>query len=243
MRRRRKRAARGVRPAWAAAIVIGFLGAWAGGAGAGVALAEVYHYKDREGILHFTNVPRHSRFQPLFTGRGRSAASIYRMEAAALKRLVADAARRHDLDPSLITAVIKAESGFDTQAVSPAGAQGLMQLMPATAELLNVADPFDPEANISGGVRHLRGLLDRFDGDLPLALAAYNAGASRVEAAGAIPAIAETREYVERVLRYYQDYRRRSAVSRPGPPIRRVVAPDGTVLLTNSSERDSVTVR
>jgi hypothetical protein len=105
---------------------------------------------------------------------------------------------------------------------------------PATAEVLNVADPFDPQANIAGGVRHLRGLLDRFGGDLPLALAAYNAGVSRVEAAGAIPPITETREYVERVLGYYQDYQRRSAVSQQ---IRRVVAPNGAVLLTNSPIR------
>jgi soluble lytic murein transglycosylase len=202
------------------------------GATAGTAAAEVYHFTDEQGVLHFTNVPSDPRFRPLVPAwRGPSAAAVYRVDPSTLARIVTDAGDRYGVDPHLITAVIKTESDFDAYAVSRAGALGLMQLMPGTAERLDVADPFDPEANIFGGVRHLRDLLDRFEWNLPLALAAYNAGAVRVETAGGIPAIDETRRYVQKVLKHYRDIERRAAVRRP---IHRITTPDGAVLLTNS---------
>jgi soluble lytic murein transglycosylase-like protein len=109
------------------------------------------------------------------------------------------AARANDLDPDFLTAVARTESALDPRAVSPAGAIGVMQLMPATARGLGV-DPWDPQQNIMGGARHLRGLLDRFDGRIDLALAAYNAGAGRVARYGGVPPFAETRTYVGRNL-------------------------------------------
>jgi soluble lytic murein transglycosylase-like protein len=109
------------------------------------------------------------------------------------------AASANDLDPDFLAAVARTESALDPRAVSPAGAIGLMQLMPATARGLGV-DPWDPPQNIMGGARHLRVLLDRFDGRIDLALAAYNAGAGRVTRYGGVPPFAETRTYVGRNL-------------------------------------------
>jgi soluble lytic murein transglycosylase-like protein len=116
------------------------------------------------------------------------------------------AAAQFGLPPALINAVVKAESNYQVRALSPAGAQGLMQLMPATARELGVADPYDIDQNIQGGAKYLRSMLDRFDGDLNLALSAYNAGPGTVARyAGNVP-YAETRTYVQRVLRYIQEY-------------------------------------
>jgi soluble lytic murein transglycosylase len=110
------------------------------------------------------------------------------------------------LNPALVRAVIKAESGFDHLAVSRTGAMGLMQLMPRTAQEVGVYDPYDPEDNIGGGTRYLRYLLDRFDGNVTLALAAYNAGMHRVDRHRGVPPIQETREYVTKVLRFYRAF-------------------------------------
>lgn len=117
------------------------------------------------------------------------------------------AADRHQLDPMLIKAVIKTESNFNPNAVSPKGAQGLMQLMPGTARDLKVRDPFDARQNIFGGAKYLRQMLDLFNGDVELCLAAYNAGPNRVAPAGMIPNIPETQAYVAKVLRHYKAYR------------------------------------
>ena len=117
-----------------------------------------------------------------------------------IRRGVRAAARRYGLSPRLIESVIRAESGFNPDAVSPAGAQGLMQLMPATAKELGVTDPFDIAQNIDGGARYLRQMLDRFDGDLPKALAAYNAGPGTVVRYNGDVPYRETRQYVQRIL-------------------------------------------
>ena len=114
--------------------------------------------------------------------------------------------KRYNIDPNLIKAIIRAESGFDRYAVSKKGAQGLMQLMPDTAREMRVSDPFNPEQNIAGGVRYLRKLLKMFDGNLVLSLAAYNAGPGQVIRAGGVPRISETRRYIQRVLNYYDRY-------------------------------------
>jgi soluble lytic murein transglycosylase-like protein len=114
--------------------------------------------------------------------------------------MIRSAASRHSLNPALVTAVIRQESGGSPCAVSPKGAIGLMQLMPATAASLGIGNPFQPEENIEGGVRFLKGLLERYRGDYALALSAYNAGPRRVDAAGGVPAIAETQAYVSAVI-------------------------------------------
>jgi soluble lytic murein transglycosylase-like protein len=122
-----------------------------------------------------------------------------------LRDLAAATARRHGLDPDLVTAVVSVESGFRPQAVSPKGAQGLMQLMPKTASSLGVKDAFDPAQNLDGGTRHLGQLLTLYGGDLTRALAAYNAGEGAVGRHGGVPPYRETRAYVKKVLARYRD--------------------------------------
>ncbi len=165
------------------------------------ATQEVYRKIDRQGVIAFTNVPSDDTFAKVDLGTSRVRS---RLPLRDLEGTIAHHSRRHRLDPALVSAVIKAESDFDPEAVSRAGAIGLMQLMPETAQRLEIHDPFDPEENIAGGVRYLRYLLDRFNGNLPLALAAYNAGATRVEQYDTLPPIRETRHYVKKVLRYYR---------------------------------------
>jgi len=118
-----------------------------------------------------------------------------------LNEVVNQASGRYRLDPDLVNSVIKAESGFNVRAVSPKGAQGLMQLMPGTASQLGVPNAFDPQANIEGGTRYLRELLERYNFDLVKALAAYNAGPQRVEQFGGVPPFHETRAYVARIVK------------------------------------------
>ena len=168
--------------------------------------ADVYVYKDKQGVLTFTNVPSHPGFRRVIR-EGSARLSNPGLAASSYEGLIRSASSRHNVDADLIRAIIKVESDFDSSARSNKGAMGLMQLMPETARLHNVADLYDPSANIEGGVRHLKLLLGRYQGDLELSLAAYNAGIKAVEKHGGIPPFAETRDYVRRVLNYYQTYR------------------------------------
>jgi soluble lytic murein transglycosylase-like protein len=126
-------------------------------------------------------------------------------------KLIRQMAAKYDLEYALVKAVIKAESSFNRMAVSPKGALGLMQLMPATARMHGVRNVFMPHENIEGGCKHLRMLMDRYRGNLPLVIAAYNAGERRVDEVRGVPNIAETREYLARVLRYRLAYLREGA--------------------------------
>jgi len=126
---------------------------------------------------------------------------------AAFEPIILQASKQYDIDAAMIKAIIMAESSFNPEAVSHKGAKGLMQLMPGTAEYLGVEDCFDPAHNIDGGVRYFKTLLDRFHYDMKLALAAYNAGSRNVRKYGGVPPFRATQSYIDKVLKYYADFK------------------------------------
>jgi soluble lytic murein transglycosylase len=166
---------------------------------------QIYTFVDENGVTHFSNVPNDERYTPVVmrTRYPEIASAAPRYQG--YDGLIFLNARAHKLPPALVKAVIAAESRFDSEAVSRAGAQGLMQLMPETARLLGVDDPFRPEQNVRGGTQYLRAMLDRY-GDMTRALAAYNAGPEAVDHYRGVPPYPETRDYVKRVLTYYRHY-------------------------------------
>jgi len=176
-------------------------------------VADIYKYQDEEGVLHFTDAPNDRRFKIFMRDikKDRRLRTHFRLSGcvgnpAEFEPIINSCALEYGVDKSLVKAVIHAESGYNPNAVSSKGASGLMQLMPKTAKSLNVANTFDPKDNIRGGVRYLKFLLDTFKGDVPLALAAYNAGLSRVAQYGGVPPFLETRNYVDKVLQYRKSY-------------------------------------
>jgi len=173
-----------------------------------VAQADIYSFVDSAGVTHFTNVPVDARYRLLLATppeERKARPENWLAKSAAFDRLIERAAHSHAVRPELVRAVIVVESAFNPRAVSNRGAVGLMQLLPATARRYGVADAFDPEQNITAGVRYLRDLLTRYGNNLELTLAAYNAGEDAVERYGhSIPPFAETRHYVPTVLRIYR---------------------------------------
>jgi soluble lytic murein transglycosylase len=167
------------------------------------AKADIYKYVDANGVVHFTNTPTSSQYNLYLKERSSGSSS----GDGSIRAIISRHAANFRLEEALVRAVIKAESGYNPRAVSKKGAQGLMQLMPETARLLKVRDPLDAEENIRGGSRYLRLMLDEFNGNLDLALAAYNAGPNAVRRHGGIPPYAETRTYVDRVKTYMRHYR------------------------------------
>ncbi len=165
--------------------------------------AEIYQYIAPNGTIALTNVPSDSRYRKIEVDSNRLHASMSERE---LEPVIRRHSSRQKLHPALIRAVIKAESNFDPRAVSRAGAMGLMQLMPQTAMRMDVRDVYDPDENVGGGTKYLRQLLDRFHGNLPLALAAYNAGENIVDRYQSLPPIDETRRYVRKVLQFYRTF-------------------------------------
>jgi len=165
--------------------------------------ADIYRYVDSNGGIHFTNVPT----VPGYHIYMRDGIPLPAHEVSdRFDTYISEAARKHGVSFFLIKAVIKAESDFDPHAVSRSGARGLMQIMPETAKALGIVDLFDPRENIFGGTRYLKGLLTQFQGSLPLALAAYNAGPGKVRSFNGMPRIQETRSFVRRVMQYFNRY-------------------------------------
>jgi soluble lytic murein transglycosylase-like protein len=172
-----------------------------------VAHADIYKYVDKEGVLHLTNVPSDHNAKYVMIMKEKRILFHASIDVNKYDDIIAKTADKFKLDSALIKAVIKAESNFNHRAVSPVGAQGLMQLMPKTASSLNVEDSFHPEKNIEGGARYLRYLLNNYKGDLTLALAAYNAGERAVAKYNYnVPPYRETQNYVKRVFSYYRSY-------------------------------------
>jgi soluble lytic murein transglycosylase len=165
-------------------------------------VADIYRWVDGEGTMHFTNVPTSPQYEVYI----REAIPKGIHPASRFDSHIQEASREYNVPVSLVKAIIRAESDFDPNAVSQAGAQGLMQLMPETANDLGVSNAFDPRENILGGVRYFRELLDQFHGSIPLALAAYNAGPNRIGPLREVPRIEETERFVRRVMEYFYSY-------------------------------------
>ncbi len=195
-----------------------------------VAAAAEIRMEERDGVLYISSVetPRPS---PAPSAPALPAAQIADRAPVPYRDLIRAAAERHELAPELVESVIRVESNFKARAVSPKGARGLMQLMPATAAMLGVRNVFDARQNIEGGVRHLRHLVDRYRGNLALALAAYNAGVEAVTRYGGIPPYAETQAYVARILRLLQRAELPAAAEAAG--LYRYEAADGHVVYSN----------
>lgn len=172
--------------------------------------AEVYFYRDKNGVMHFTNAPSSEEYRPYF-----KEAYKYRVPAFTAdtnprqyRRFIDEASRVHGISSALLKAIIKVESDYNPRAVSRKGAMGLMQIMPENFAICNINNPYDPRQNIMGGTQFLKSLMVRFDGDLSMAVAAYNAGAGAVERNKGIPPFEETRNYVAKVLKLYKRYNR-----------------------------------
>lgn len=181
---------------------------------AGVAYADIYSYTDEDGSTHFSNIPNDPRFkfllktpqtEPLRTALGINS---YTANQRLYSPMVDEAAKSNQIESALLHAVISAESGYNAQAKSPKGAMGLMQLMPATAKQYGISNPYDPAQNIQAGTQYLRDLMQLFNNDLHLTLAAYNAGQNAVIRNGnQIPPYPETIKYVPKVLKFYDALR------------------------------------
>ncbi len=186
-----------------------------------VLAADLYTFQDEEGLAYITNIPGPGRrkYHPSMTRLRAKKKTVLPQKIKDASggnqdyaEAILSACERFSVDPLLVRAVIKAESNFDPEALSPKGAIGLMQLMPKTAREMGVSDPFNPVENIQGGVGYLSQLLNTLNGDVPLALAAYNAGPHRVMSYNGIPPFRETRNYIERVMGYYEHFKGKDAL-------------------------------
>ncbi len=168
--------------------------------------ADIYRYIDENGVMHFTNTPTSSKQKFKLFLREKPKINP-RYSTKKYDDIIANASQQYGVSFPLLKAIIKAESGFDPRAVSKKGAKGLMQIMPENFKPLGIKDPFDPSQNIHAGARYFKQMYDRFKGKLSLSLAAYNAGPTAVERYKTIPPYEETEAYVERVLKFYYNYK------------------------------------
>lgn len=168
--------------------------------------ADIYMYLDSDGILHFTNTPTSSHYKLYIKEKPEKSTAEDAMDR--YDHIIKEAAYISGISFALIKAMIRVESNFDPKAVSKKGAMGLMQIMPKNFDALDIDDPFDPRENIIGGSVYIQQMLDRYEGKLPLALAAYNAGPSAVDRNRGIPPIKETEDYVKKVMNYYYAYQK-----------------------------------
>jgi len=178
--------------------------------GAAPARADIYKYVDKDGVIHFSNVSKRGKLVAKAKPRAKAVSpsgSTSTATPADYDNFIREAASLYQIPEALVRAVIRVESNFDARAISHANAQGLMQLIPATAERMLVTDPFDARQNVLGGTRYLRVLANLFNGNLQLTLAAYNAGEGAVIRYRGIPPYEETQAYVTRVLEFYNLYR------------------------------------
>src|SRR5208337_1470642 len=223
--------------------------------------ADIYKHISEDGVIFFSNsssganstivikeikLPRKSNNErnPVYARPQKVANFSSSRNMETFHSTVDEKAKLHNIDPQLVKAVIRVESNWNPYAVSRKGALGLMQLMPSTAALLGVANPFDPIENIDGGVRYLKHMIVQFNGNLTLALAAYNAGPKLVEKKGMVPSIPETVAYVKRVMEYYNGEQGidskvdvleiQKEIKKEFKRIKKIILEDGTLLFTNS---------
>ncbi|HUV50578.1 MAG TPA: lytic transglycosylase domain-containing protein [Anaerolineae bacterium] len=163
--------------------------------------ADIYRYVDSKGRLHFADVPKSSNYRIYIRERPAKSSNSYSTNK--YDRYITEASKKHDVSFLLLKAIINVESDFNPKAVSKAGALGLMQIMPENIIRFSIRDPFNPGENIMGGTCYLKELLERYNGKLPLALAAYNAGPTMVDRYNDIPPIKETQNYVKKVMKSY----------------------------------------
>jgi len=202
------------------------------------ASGEIYKYVDKEGVIHYSNRSKNPNYKLLqvFKSFSRNKVTVTRTginnkNSEALNGIIENVAGKFGQDPKLIQSIIKTESNFNANAVSPKGAMGLMQLMPDTARRFRVKDPFRPEENIEGGVAYFDYLMKLFNNDLELALAAYNAGENRVINYSGIPPFEETQDYVRKILNSYKGERIEKI-----DKVYKIIKNDGTILFTNNPE-------
>ena len=167
-----------------------------------VVQADIYLFIDSQGVLHFTNAPTSSQYTLYIKERPKPATATKKYDG-----IIQEASNTFGLSFSLLKAMIKVESNFDSRAISKKGALGLMQIMPQNLQAFNIREPYDPKDNIMGGARYFKSLIERFEGKLPLALAAYNAGPTIVDKYRDIPPIKETQDYVKKVMKYFYLYK------------------------------------
>lgn len=173
---------------------------------------DIYKYVDENGVLHFTDTPSSGEKMEIFIKDRTGVKSYYKQDYSSyytseeFNDIIEEAASANNVSSSLIKAMIKVESNFNPNAVSPKGAKGLMQIMPGTMRDLNIDNPFNPYENVMGGSKYIRDLLRRFNNELTLALAAYNAGPGMVEKYNNVPPFEETIGYVQKVLHFHRMY-------------------------------------